>query len=352
MMMFLWALFLLGCSAMAKEERNENEIKNLYPNMTLYAGHNAAGDVVCNLAWNMPGTVSDGPLISEYSWNFNVSAVCQDNKARSMKINKAIKGTVIRVFDSKYGNEDGHFTIIRIKKDITKPYKIPSFQINLNTKYVELQFNKNTVEWGYGLDAQVSRLSVDIDDIVVAGKWYNWSEWSSCSRTCGRGSKLRRRDCNSPAPSYKGKRCVGHNKDVAPCSDVTFCNAFLTLYSGGAAAGDLVCGLEWKHGKQEWNFNQDTHCENDKARSVTISRANAGTTITIYDSPEGNKKDGFSVIDIKKDITKPVTIPTFDKSYSDEVLNVVYTKDAGWFGIGLFSDDIDGNVSLVKIESP
>ncbi|KIH65640.1 thrombospondin type 1 domain protein, partial [Ancylostoma duodenale] len=34
-----------------------------------------------------------------------------------------------------------------------------------------------------------------IHGLVISGTWYDWSEWSECSCTCGIGMKQRRREC-------------------------------------------------------------------------------------------------------------------------------------------------------------
>ena len=43
----------------------------------------------------------------------------------------------------------------------------------------------------------------------VDGAWAPWSTWSACSKSCGIGSKRRTRSCNSPSPKFGGKPCDG-----------------------------------------------------------------------------------------------------------------------------------------------
>ncbi|EYC06441.1 hypothetical protein Y032_0076g1065 [Ancylostoma ceylanicum] len=50
---------------------------------------------------------------------------------------------------------------------------------------------------------------------LVHGTWYDWSEWSECSCTCGIGMKQRRRECmtnNCQGPEYETAPC-----DMGPC---------------------------------------------------------------------------------------------------------------------------------------
>ena len=41
----------------------------------------------------------------------------------------------------------------------------------------------------------------------------DWSSWSSCSVSCGEGTKSRTRTCNGPA-----KVCVGEQKQIFGCN--------------------------------------------------------------------------------------------------------------------------------------
>ncbi|CAB3399951.1 unnamed protein product [Caenorhabditis bovis] len=50
---------------------------------------------------------------------------------------------------------------------------------------------------------------------LVPGNWHDWSEWSSCSCTCGDGAKSRRRECatnNCQGPEYETEPC-----NLGPC---------------------------------------------------------------------------------------------------------------------------------------
>ncbi|CAG9804563.1 unnamed protein product [Chironomus riparius] len=51
----------------------------------------------------------------------------------------------------------------------------------------------------------------------VDGKWSDWSNWSLCSKTCGKGLKTRKRFCNKPSPMHNGKPCDGENYEVEEC---------------------------------------------------------------------------------------------------------------------------------------
>ena len=56
---------------------------------------------------------------------------------------------------------------------------------------------------------------------LVDGNWGHWEHWSTCSVTCGGGSRHRIRACDNPLPANGGESCSGemHQTD-------THCNAF------------------------------------------------------------------------------------------------------------------------------
>ena len=59
--------------------------------------------------------------------------------------------------------------------------------------------------------------------IGVDGKWSTWSNWGSCSKTCGGGTRLRSRSCDSPPPSGNGKDCAGSSTKTGQCNTNACC---------------------------------------------------------------------------------------------------------------------------------
>ncbi|XP_042640715.1 A disintegrin and metalloproteinase with thrombospondin motifs 4-like [Tyto alba] len=52
----------------------------------------------------------------------------------------------------------------------------------------------------------------------VDGGWGPWGPWGGCSRTCGGGVQLSRRDCTAPAPRHGGRYCEGKRTRFQSCN--------------------------------------------------------------------------------------------------------------------------------------
>ena len=64
----------------------------------------------------------------------------------------------------------------------------------------------------------------------VHGSWSAWPGWSSCTATCGGGTKSRTRSCTNPKPVNGGSNCSGPLTGSTSCS-IKICpgNKLLTL---------------------------------------------------------------------------------------------------------------------------
>ncbi|CAH3018448.1 unnamed protein product, partial [Porites evermanni] len=51
----------------------------------------------------------------------------------------------------------------------------------------------------------------------INGGFSQWSHWSPCSQSCGRGFRRRFRECNNPRPVNGGKYCRGNRQEVKTC---------------------------------------------------------------------------------------------------------------------------------------
>jgi hypothetical protein len=52
----------------------------------------------------------------------------------------------------------------------------------------------------------------------VDGDWDDWTNWATCSVTCGGGSQNRSRTCTNPVPQYGGADCLGFAGENQTCN--------------------------------------------------------------------------------------------------------------------------------------
>lgn len=53
---------------------------------------------------------------------------------------------------------------------------------------------------------------------TVSGGWAAWGPWSSCSRDCELGFRVRKRTCTNPEPRNGGLPCVGDAAEYQDCN--------------------------------------------------------------------------------------------------------------------------------------
>ncbi|XP_020629634.1 SCO-spondin-like [Orbicella faveolata] len=53
--------------------------------------------------------------------------------------------------------------------------------------------------------------------LSVNGRWALWEVWSTCSKTCGYGTRIRKRTCSNPPPQNGGKMCTGPSQQTGKC---------------------------------------------------------------------------------------------------------------------------------------
>eukprot|EP00116_Pleurobrachia_bachei_P000258 sb/3460520/ len=58
---------------------------------------------------------------------------------------------------------------------------------------------------------------------VIHGKYGEWTPWGNCSVSCGEGTRSRKRECDSPAPSTYGLPCSGADTQKEKC-EITDCD--------------------------------------------------------------------------------------------------------------------------------
>jgi hypothetical protein len=83
-------------------------------------------------------------------------------------------------------------------------------------------------------------------------------------------------------------------------------------------------------------------CENDEARSLSLTGIDKGTRISLFDSASANREDDHVIIDIKRNIGmhERVVISTFEKTENNSTYQMVFARNNG----------LDGKVSRIQVE--
>ena len=79
---------------------------------------------------------------------------------------------------------------------------------------------------------QVRELSHILDEttpnlnkfLTVNGNWCDWSEWGTCSASCGNGYETRTRVCNCPSNQGGGAICPGASSEERLCGGAPCCS--------------------------------------------------------------------------------------------------------------------------------
>ncbi|CAH1724324.1 unnamed protein product [Aphis gossypii] len=72
-------------------------------------------------------------------------------------------------------------------------------------------------EWTVNCDDPWRR-QPDVDGPPKDGGWGEWGEWERCTKSCGGGTGVRSRRCDSPRPNVSGRPCAGPVTAVGACN--------------------------------------------------------------------------------------------------------------------------------------
>lgn len=206
---------------------------------------------------------------------------CENDEARSLELRGIAKGTRLSVYDSTGGNTSDDYTFVDVKRDIgiNESVKLGSFESNFENADIKVTHVRNN-----GLDGKISRISI--------------------GKTPEKGD---------------------------------FRDASVVFYEGNSATQNVVCTVNLAT-TRTFNFSGD--CDNDEARSAKVLKAKAGSSFMVYGNKNVNENQGYARVDFISDITTPVVIGSFERSY-----------DAGAYRVirGGPSNTLDGKVSSMRI---
>lgn len=106
----------------------------------------------------------------------------------------------------------------------------------------------------------------------------------------------------------------------------------VVFYEGNNASENIVQTVEDQPGQ---DFKP---IRNDAIRSLKMYGVRPGAEIRLFDSPDGAMNDDFCIIMVKR-IAPEYVVPTFEKSYEDESVQVTFIRNNG----------LDGQISRIRI---
>lgn len=66
--------------------------------------------------------------------------------------------------------------------------------------------------------------------LLVDGQFGDWSDWGTCTVTCGGGEQKRIRTCANPAPQYGGKPCNGETTEARDCNTLKCPSMLINIF--------------------------------------------------------------------------------------------------------------------------
>ena len=62
-------------------------------------------------------------------------------------------------------------------------------------------------------------MATDFYFYFTDGGWGEWSDWDTCTATCGGGSQTRTRVCDNPPPTNGGNDCGADDTETQYCNE-------------------------------------------------------------------------------------------------------------------------------------
>uniref|UniRef100_A0A8C7P0R7 Peptidase M12B domain-containing protein n=1 Tax=Oncorhynchus mykiss TaxID=8022 RepID=A0A8C7P0R7_ONCMY len=134
-----------------------------------------------------------------------------------------------------------------------------------------------------------------IDMIKQDGGWDMWSQFGSCTRTCGGGVQFRTRECKNPRPANGGRTCLGTNHQFQLCNSQECEELYSDFREEQCRSLDPV--FEFHNNKHHWLPYEHTepkqrchlHCQSTETRDkIDMLRL-------VQDGTRCSYKDPYSV---------------------------------------------------------
>ncbi len=354
--------------------------------LVLYEGNSAKEDVVCQL-----------PI--PYS-AFNLSSVqygCINDEARSLRILKARKGTMVRLFGAPHHQRNEGYAFINVTQDITLPVMVGSFEHN----YVGAKWQIVRLGSGQQLDGKVSSMSLHYDEalpdqvefyagtsggggvvcnvplpfdahnlpgtygctndqvaslrilrakkgmmIRLFGNWHHQTDQGYAfiyiTQNITTPTLIGSFDRNDVGPGWELARfgsgtLNGKVSSMAVFTDAGSAPDRVEFYKGNNAGGDFLCGADLPF--RATNLPGALGCANDDIRSMRIIKAKKGTMIRVFGNWHHQTNQGRTFVTTRKDIHLPVVVGSFETSYTTESVKVDHVG----------SDQLDGKISSMSV---
>jgi hypothetical protein len=115
---------------------------------------------------------------------------------------------------------------------------------------------------------------------------------------------------------------------------------YLWEQNNANTAGDTVCVIP--RSARTLRFPA-AGCENDEARSVSLSGIDKGTRITLFDDASGNREDDHIIIDVTRNIGihEKVVVGSLEQNRTTDAYRAVYVRNNG----------LNGKVSRVEVST-
>ncbi|KAL4222956.1 ADAM metallopeptidase with thrombospondin type 1 motif [Mactra antiquata] len=102
---------------------------------------------------------------------------------------------------------------------------------------------------------------------IMDGQWGEWTQWSTCSKSCGIGTLTRSRDCDDPAPVGNGTYCPGDHNEQHDCS-LGQCAEWSNWYQ---ASCSVTCGNGTAEKLRHCSTGRDIDCPGNAFETVPCS---------------------------------------------------------------------------------